>query len=538
MALAYADALVVRTAGLYGSGGNESKGGNFVQRMVARAHAQGALEVVTDQRLTPTYTADLAEALIGAVDRGIGGLLHVTNSDACSWHEFTLAIMEIAGIGVPVKPIDTMRAPGGVDRPLNGVLSCARAAHAGLPPLRPWRSALEAYMSSEGLAAGPAGDRDASGVKQETHATARSSVMNSSTNGHQGNGKGSGPVALHKQARAHQRPCPHPPEKGKTVLITGGGGYVGCVLTGRLLDRGYNVRILDRLYWGEGPLESYAGRIELVFADVRDIPAEALDGIDGVIHLAGLSNDPTAEYDPEANWQMNAVATRALGEACVERGIERLVFASSCSLYDGLPPGMHDETAAVEPRGRVRHLQALRRAGPARADRRRPLPGHPAQRHRLRLQPADALRPRGQHVRQGRAAAGAAALHGGGWMWRPLVDVRDVADAMIAAPRGAERDRARARSSTSCTRTTRSASWRCSSPARCSCSGAACVWRRSRRPALTRDYECSNAKLTQRLGFTPCRSVVEAVSHMLTSIDLTTAHADRSRATTTSAGSS
>ena len=150
---------MVRTSGLYGSGGNESKGGNFVQRMVARAHDQGALEVVTDQRLTPTYTADLAEALIGAVDRGIGGLLHVTNSDACSWHEFTLAIMEIAGIGVPVKPIDTMRAPGGVDRPLNGVLSCARAEQAGLPPLRPWRSALEAYMSSVGLAAGPAGGR-------------------------------------------------------------------------------------------------------------------------------------------------------------------------------------------------------------------------------------------------------------------------------------------------------------------------------------------------------------------------------------------
>ena len=77
----------------------------------------------------------------------------------------------------------------------------------------------------------------------------------------------------------------------------------------------------------------------------------ALDGVDGVIHLAGLSNDPTAEYDPEANWQMNAVATEALGNACVERGIERLVFASSCSLYDGLPAGMHDETAKISPRG-------------------------------------------------------------------------------------------------------------------------------------------------------------------------------------------
>ena len=103
--------------------------------------------------------------------------------------------------------------------------------------------------------------------------------------------------------------------------------------------------MLDRLYWGEKPLERVRDRIELVVADVRDIPATALDGVDGVIHLAGLSNDPTAEYDPEANWQMNAVATEALGKACVERGVERVVFSSSCSLYDGLPPGMHDENA-------------------------------------------------------------------------------------------------------------------------------------------------------------------------------------------------
>ena len=53
---------------------------------------------------------------------------------------------------------------------------------------------------------------------------------------------------------------------------------------------------------------------------MRDVPPDALDGVDGVIHLAGLSNDPTAEYDPKANWQMNAVATESLARACVERG--------------------------------------------------------------------------------------------------------------------------------------------------------------------------------------------------------------------------
>jgi dTDP-4-dehydrorhamnose reductase len=155
-ALAYCSgALVVRSSGLYGQHGSASKGGNFVQRMIARAQDQGALRMVADQRLTPTFTADLAESLIAAVEADVRGLLHVTNSGSCSWHEFTLAIMEIAGIDVPVEPVETVRPPGGADRPLNGVLSCARAGEAGLI-LRHWREALEDYMARAGLAAGAA----------------------------------------------------------------------------------------------------------------------------------------------------------------------------------------------------------------------------------------------------------------------------------------------------------------------------------------------------------------------------------------------
>ena len=226
---------------------------------------------------------------------------------------------------------------------------------------------------------------------------------------------------------------PAPPERGRTVLVTGGAGYIGSILLGRLLERGYNVRVLDRLYWGEGPLEDYSGRIELEVADVREIPSSALDGVDGVIHLAGLSNDPTAEYDPEANWQMNAVATEALGNACVERGIDRIVFASSCSLYDGLPPGMHDESAAIAPSGA--YATSKRYGEEALIDlidrglcpvilRNGTVYGHS---HRMRYDLVvntfvkDAL------------LEERLLLHGGGWMWRPLVDVRDVSDAMIAA---------------------------------------------------------------------------------------------------------
>jgi dTDP-4-dehydrorhamnose reductase len=152
-ALAYGEgALVVRGAGLYGMHGSASKGGNFVQRMTARAREQGALKMVADQRLQPTFTADLAGALIDAVERDASGVLHLTADGACSWFEFTEAIMEIAGIDVPIEPVETTIGPGGVDRPLNGVLARPRADEAGLPRLRPWREALEDYMSRAGLA--------------------------------------------------------------------------------------------------------------------------------------------------------------------------------------------------------------------------------------------------------------------------------------------------------------------------------------------------------------------------------------------------
>jgi len=153
-ALAYCDApLVVRTAGLYGMHGSASKGGNFVQRMLARAREQAALTVVADQRLQPTFTADLAQALLDAVEARAEGVLHLTAGGACSWHEFTVAILEEAGVETPVQRSETSIPAGGVDRPLNGVLARPRADALGLSPLRPWREALADYMARTRLAA-------------------------------------------------------------------------------------------------------------------------------------------------------------------------------------------------------------------------------------------------------------------------------------------------------------------------------------------------------------------------------------------------
>jgi nucleoside-diphosphate-sugar epimerase len=109
---------------------------------------------------------------------------------------------------------------------------------------------------------------------------------------------------------------------------------------------------VDRLYWGLAPLDGMLSRVELVHADIREVRDEWFRSVDGVIHLAGLSNDPTANFDPEANWQMNAKATADLAAASRRLGVSRFVFGSSCSLYDGLPAGaIYDEDAPIAPRG-------------------------------------------------------------------------------------------------------------------------------------------------------------------------------------------
>jgi dTDP-4-dehydrorhamnose reductase len=152
-ALAYqADTLVVRTAGLYGLGGNRAKGGNFVERILRAARERGALQVVADQRLAPTFCGDLAAAILAAVDGDARGVVHLTNAGACSWHAFTVLILHLAGVDVPVEPTATAPRAGVADRPLNGVLARPRADALGLPALRPWQAALADYLDQAGLA--------------------------------------------------------------------------------------------------------------------------------------------------------------------------------------------------------------------------------------------------------------------------------------------------------------------------------------------------------------------------------------------------
>lgn len=134
------DALVIRSAGLFGPGGSAMKGGSFPDRLLARAHSGQDLAVVSDQRLNPTYTGHLAVAAIAAAAARTSGLLHLVSAGCCSYHEFALELLRLAGIDRPVAAIAT--PPGGASRPRNGCLASTRAE-----PLPSWREGLKAYWS-------------------------------------------------------------------------------------------------------------------------------------------------------------------------------------------------------------------------------------------------------------------------------------------------------------------------------------------------------------------------------------------------------
>ncbi len=138
------------------------------------------------------------------------------------------------------------------------------------------------------------------------------------------------------------------------VLVTGGSGYIGSVLVSELLQKGYAVKVFDKLYFGKEHLDKggYGSRIELIQGDIRKIDKSVLDDVGSVIHMAGLSNDPTAEFNPKANMEMNREGTKSLAGACIEKGINVFTYASTASIYDrGLREnsGLLDEETTVEP---------------------------------------------------------------------------------------------------------------------------------------------------------------------------------------------
>jgi nucleoside-diphosphate-sugar epimerase len=216
------------------------------------------------------------------------------------------------------------------------------------------------------------------------------------------------------------------------VLVTGAAGYLGTVLCARLREVGHSVVGLDRCFFGS---EGVPAGIPLIHGDIREWENPWLDNVDAVVHMAGLSNDPTSAFSPEANWQMNVEASDVIANACKNRGIKRITFASSASVYDdgihsveGNPPSLRDEDADVSPRGAYSnskfHAERAMLEASAIILRQGTVYGY-SPRMRMDLCVNTFVRDI--------LTKGELTLHHSGSMYRPLIDIVDVADAHIAA---------------------------------------------------------------------------------------------------------
>ena len=127
------------------------------------------------------------------------------------------------------------------------------------------------------------------------------------------------------------------------LLIAGGAGYVGSVLIPKLLDRGYKVDVVD-LFWFGNHLPREVG---ILHKDIFQLSLEDLEPYNQVLFLAGLSNDPMAEFSPSKNFIFNGAAPAYLAYMAKNAKVKRYIYASSCSVYGYTENELYDETRPV-----------------------------------------------------------------------------------------------------------------------------------------------------------------------------------------------
>jgi nucleoside-diphosphate-sugar epimerase len=228
----------------------------------------------------------------------------------------------------------------------------------------------------------------------------------------------------------------------ESVLVIGGAGYIGSVLSRQLLEEGYRVRVLDSLLFGDGSLSDLSSnpQFELLRADFRHIGSlvKAAQGMDAVIHLAAIVGDPACSINTDLTTEINYAATRMVIEVCNGAGVNRLLFASTCSVY-GVSDFLMDERSETTPISLYAHTKL---------DSERAFLGgrtsvlHPTI---LRLATVFGLSPRPRfdlvlNLLTARAVRDGKIMIFNRNQWRPFIHVKDVARAFVCsikAPIGA-----------------------------------------------------------------------------------------------------
>ena len=215
------------------------------------------------------------------------------------------------------------------------------------------------------------------------------------------------------------------------ILVTGGGGYIGCILLSQLLEKNYAVRALDRFFFGRELLPQH-DNLELVQEDSRRIRPEHLAGVDHVIDLVALSNDPSGELFEKSTWEINHVSRVQTAHLAKQLGVKRYIFPSSCSIYGFQEQGViADENSPINPL--TTYAQANRKAEEgilsladesfcALALRQSTVYGYsPRMRFDLAI----------NGMTYGAWSTGTLPLLRDGTQWRPMIHVQDTARAMI-----------------------------------------------------------------------------------------------------------
>jgi nucleoside-diphosphate-sugar epimerase len=218
------------------------------------------------------------------------------------------------------------------------------------------------------------------------------------------------------------------------LFVAGGSGYIGSVLVPLLLEHNHRVTVLDRLYFG-GTLTRaearYGEKLRVVRGDVRTFDQSLLKSVDAVVDLAGISNDPSCELEPELTRSVNVDGAKRLVGASLEMGVRRYVYSSSCSVYGhGEGPGL-TETSTRRP------VSLYARAKAEVEDLLHSRKG--MQTVTLRLATVFGLSPRMRFdlainvMTKNAYVARRITVDGGGRQWRPFVHVRDAARAFELA---------------------------------------------------------------------------------------------------------
>ena len=215
------------------------------------------------------------------------------------------------------------------------------------------------------------------------------------------------------------------------VLVTGAGGYIGTTLVPMLLDAGIAVRAVDRFFFGRDLLSEH-DKLEIVVEDSRKLSPEHFEGVDAVIDLAAISNDPSGELFQEATLKINFHSRVRIAHLAKEAGARRYILPSSCSIYGFQEDGhIADETSPTNP------LTTYARANEMAEQGVLPLADEKFCAVVLRQATVYGLSPRMRFdlaingMTYGAWKTGRLPLMRDGTQWRPMVHVRDTARAQI-----------------------------------------------------------------------------------------------------------